>query len=348
MEGNDTATEQSAQDITGRIESQLYGSEEPEKTVDEKTVLDDAEELPESDDVDSDEEEDGSVDEEKTGEEQEETLATYLGVDEERVVVGDDGSVSINTIVDGETKAVPLKDVVASYQLQGHVNNKSMALETERKEFEEQQKQVVQDLQTRSEGVMALSKVLENQLVSEYNSIDWERLRTENPAEWTALRQEYSDKANQIQSAQSSIVEDYNRNMSEQQKKMETQNQQDMNAEFQKVLADNPDWVDETKRKEQIGELRTFLSTYGYADGDMDTVSDHRLIRLIKDAKSYRDGKKIAASKKVNNVPKFQKSSAAKASAANASKARSIKAKRAAVKKTGSIGDVAKLLLDRM
>lgn len=350
---SEAATEQSAQDVTARIESALYGSEEPETTTEDEVATGDAEELSTDADTESDDKEDGSDDELETQEdeqeeEQEATLATYLGVDEDRIIVDDDGSVSLTTIVDGEKKNVPLSELTKSFQLQGHVNNKSMALEKERKEFGEQKQQVLQELKQRSEGVASLGKVLENQLLQEYNSVDWEGLRVSNPAEWTAQRQEYADKAQQIQQAQLLMKQDFDRSSQEAQQQMEGQRQQHLQAEMAKVIEANPEWADEGKRSIAITGLRSTLTGYGFEESDMSNIMDHRIIQVLKDAKAYRDGKTAAETKKVRNVPKFQKPTATKATTQKMANARAIKAKRAAVKRTGSIADAASLLLDKM
>ena len=349
MDGN-TATGGSAQDISTRLESVLYDSEqekEPE-VADDEVVSEDAEKLPEDDDTDSDED-DGSTDLEDMASEEDLTLAGYLGLDDEKLDTTEDGEVVYNAIIDGETKQVPFKDVVASYQLQGHVNNKSMALESERKEFEEQKSLVEGELSKRVEGVGHLSQALEQQLVSEYNSIDWDKLRVENSSEWTALRQEYAEKAQSIQNIQGLIGEEQKRIQDEEQKSFIANQQKHLKEEMDKMISSNPEWSDPKVLDRDMGELRSFASSsYGFTDQDLSSVSDHRIIKVLQDAKAYRDGSKAAVTKKMKNVPKFQKPGATKGNAAALSKARDAKSRKAAVKKTGHINDVAKLLVDRM
>lgn len=343
----ETATEiNSAQDVEARIESSLYPEEVVDDTPQEpieleaEEVLDDAEELPEDDDS-TDDEEEGSDDY---------TLAKYLGVDEERIVVGEDGSVSLKAVIDGESKDVPLSELAKSYQLQGHVNNKSIALEAERKEFEGVKQQAAQEIQTRIQGVTALNKMAEDQLVGEYNNIDWDRLRSENPSEWSALRQEFSERAQQVQQTQALAGEELQRIQQEQQQVSQQQQQARLQSEFGKMLENNPNWADSAVRKSELDSMKTFLTdTYSFGEEDMQHVTDSRLVSLIQDAMKYRNNSVAGQKKIVKPVPKFQKPGAQKASSANLAKARSVKAKRAAVKQSnGSISDVASLIADRM
>jgi hypothetical protein len=350
---DNSATAQSAQDVTSRIEQALYPetAQKAEPVVaDDEEVVEDADELPDTDDSKSEEDE-GSEDEpgdEFTDEEL--SLAAYLGVDEDRLIVGEDGQVMLNAIIDGETKAVPLKELAASYQLQGHVNNKSMALENERKEFEATRTNVVQGLQQRVEGVTKLASAIEDELIGDYKRIDWDALRASDPSEWSALRQEYAERARKIEEVKNLAIEESKRIQTEiQQKQMEAM-QNHIAEQRAKMIEKNPEWADVNKRKEALVQIKSFLSsTYGYSESDAENISDARLVELVKDAMAYRQGKKAVETKKVKVVPKFQKPGASRIKSAQLAKARDIKAKKAAVRKSGgSIDSVANALLDRM
>jgi hypothetical protein len=344
----ETATDaSSAQDVQARIESSLYpedevvedAQQEPiEEEVDE--VSDDDDDLPEDDDSEAEDDE-GSDDY---------TLAKYLGVDEDRIKVNEDGSVSMVAVIDGKSQDVPLSELAKSYQLQGHVNNKSIAFEKERKEFEGNKEKALQELQTRIQGVNTLHQMAEDKLVSEYNNIDWDKLRRENPSEWSALRQEYTERAQEIQHAQSLAGQEAQRLQQEQQMKFQEQQQQRMQTEFTKMLENNPQWVDDGVRKQELDSMKSFLSSsYNFGEEDMQHVTDHRLVSLIQDAMKYRNGAKAGQEKIVKKVPKFQKPGAQKSQSASLAKARNVKAKRAAVKQSnGGIRDVASLIEDRM
>ena len=116
------------------------------------------------------------------------------------------------------------------------------------------------------------------------------------------------------------------------------------------MLDDNPTWADDVVREADQAELKTFLtSTYGFSSEDMASVSDHRLMRVLQDAKKYREGAKAVLNKKQKRVPKFRKPGASQKQTAALAKARSVKANRAAVSKGGGkTSDIANLILDRM
>lgn len=345
-----TTTGQPAQDISSRVEEALFGRDnETELTETHDDVVDDSEEaLLESDDTDS-EDDDGSDDLEDELTEEDLTLAGYLGIDEDRLIVGEDGSVSFNALIDGESKAVPLSELAKSYQLQGHVNNKSIALQNERKEFEEQRDTVAQALQVKLEQVSNMTKLVEDQLLGDFNRIDWDRLRVENPSEWSALRQEYAEKAQKIQQMQSQISTGQSELQQKAQQEMQIKQQEYMQDQLQKLIAENPTWSDVEVMKTETTAIKSFLTeTYGFTEDDLQYVTDHRLVNVIKDALSFRKGKKAAEVKITKAVPKFQKPGAPKGNVKSLEKARSVKARKLAVKKNGNVQNVANLLLDRM
>jgi len=347
----ETATGNSAQDITSRVESALFGSEVEPVGTDEDEVLDDAEGLPEDDDSDADDDEGSEKDKlAAIAEEEESTLASYLGLDDDRIVVDDDGATLFKAIIDGETKLVPLKELASSFQLQGHVNNKSMALETERKQFEEAQRSVVSQLQERIQGVDMLGKLAEQELVKEYESIDWNTLRHQDPANWTALRQEYAERAQKIQQVKELTTQEFARSQAEQAEKFQAQAATYFAAQQKAMIEDNPTWADEKVRSEKVGEMRNFLTNYGFTEEDALGINDHRLVRLIKDAQAYKAGLKAATEKKVVDkvLPKFQKPGSSQAISANMAKARAQKALVAKAKKTGNVNDIAASIVSRM
>lgn len=350
--GNETATDSSMQDIAARLEPALEAEHEqtdltPET---EDAVVEDEAILPETDDADTEEDDqldDDVVDELET--EEEATLASYLGVDDDRLEVGDDGSVSLKAKIDGEEKLVPLSELVSSYQLQGHVNNKSIAFEAERKEFEGIKQQVAQELHTRIQGVQAMGDELEKQLVSEYEMIDWTRLRAEDPAQWSALRQEFAEKAQKLQSTMAAAGQASNQANNEAQQQAITQRNQALAQEMEKAVIANPTWVDPAVKTAAVQALDTFMrTTYGFGDEDMALIGDHRVINLMQDAMAFRGGKKAAEKKAVKKLPKFQKPGGSKKQVAAAAGARQTKAMKAKLKASGSVGDTAALLLKRM
>lgn len=353
-----TAATESALPVEQRLEEALFPDADSELETDAKPQpansneesTDEEEDAPETE---KDElEEDSEDEEEPTGEDADDdslSLADYLGVPEDRLIEGENGELKLLAKVDGEMSEVDLKDLVKSYQLERHVNNKSMALEDERKGFEEQRQEAVTELREYSDKLTALSKVMEQELLEQFQSVNWDSLRANNPAEWSAKREEFAIRANTVQRKQQELMGAVSQLQEQQKQEFSQQRETMMKTRDKDLLEAFPEWTDEVVRDRSLNDLGKFLSdTYGMPEETIENTLDAKAIKLAMDAKAFRESKSSAAAKKSVKIPKFQKSGAAKASAANAAKARQAKGKKQALKKSGSVNDAASLLIDRI
>lgn len=343
------STEQAAS-VEDRLQEALY----PEAEL----AQDDVNELPSEESAEAIEGEDAPEDEEMEEGESEESeedsddelsLADYLGVPEDRLVVNDDGEIRLLAKIDGELEEVDLKSLVKSYQLEGHVNKKSMALEEERKEWTVQREEATKELRDYADNLTALSQVMEQELFSQFKSVDWDGLRQSNPAEWAAKREEFALRAQDVQTRQQQLKDAVGQLQQQQQVELEQQRTKALKTRDEALIQHKPEWVDEVVRDRDMQALGAFLhKQYGMPEDVIDQTFNAEAIKMALDAKAFREGRETAQAKKQKPVPKFQKSGAAKASAANLAKAREGKAKKAALKRDGSITSAANLLLDRM
>lgn len=342
-----------AQDIESRIANALDFGDDDSAT-DDEVVTGDDESLPESDDTDSEEEDDSvesdGEDEQSDLEDEDLTLANILGIEEDKLDYDDEGNVVFKAVVNGESTDVPLKDLVKSYQLEGHVNNKSIALEKDRKEFEQNRDHVYGELTKRVETINNLVETAEKQLLSDFEGIDWEMLRATDPAEWTALRQQAMERAQLIENIKSQAGKIGSGLTEEQQKEQQQKQAEFMQQELNKMIEDNPEWADQSIMNKEFGEIGSFLNEkYGFSPEEVANALDARLMRLIRDARAYHNGRQKASEKKVEKkVPKFRKPGQSSAQRAALQKARDVKAKKQQLRKTGSTKDVAALIIDRM
>lgn len=211
--------------------------------------------------------------------------------------------------IDGKEDAVPLSEVLKSYQLSKHVNNQSQELANQRKAFEAERENKLKEVQHRLTEAQALSQQLETELVAEYNAIDWVTLRNTDPAEFAARKQEYNERWNRIQAHKNkSLAESYRIQQETAQKQMD-QARDVLKAESQKLLDAIPEWKDEAKAKSGKQELRDYLSSMGFSNEDINSLTDHRSIRIIRNAMLYEraSNKATIVQKKVSTLPKVMK-----------------------------------------
>lgn len=277
------------------------------------------------------------------------SIASILGLEDDKLEYDKEGKVVFNAIIDGKVEKVSVADMVKSYQLQGHVNNKSMQLETDRKEFTTTRDKAYQELTVRLQGLGKLMEVAEKSLLEDYQSIDWNTLRMTEPGEWAALQQQFQQRLQKIQQVKELGGQEAARISEEQRQQQQEAYSARINGELQKMVLDNPTWADTATMTKEFGEIGAFLrDKYGFTDEEVAQNLDARLMRLIQDARQFHSGK-TATEKKLNpNTPKFLKPSTT-GDRPSLQKARAVKAAKDAIRKSGgSIDAVAAAIQDRM
>lgn len=211
--------------------------------------------------------------------------------------------------VDGKEDAVPLSEVLKSYQLSKHVNNQSQELANKRKEFEAQSEKKLQEIAHRLTEAQALSQQLEADLTNEYNSIDWTTLRNTDAAEFAARKQEYNERWNRIQGMKNRALTEAYRISQETQTKQQEEYTKLVNAEIAKWSEVIPEWKDESKRAAGKAEVVSYLRSNGFTDQEISGIYDSRQLKVIRNAMLYEKSSKTATlqQKKVVNLPKVLK-----------------------------------------
>ena len=315
MEGNTTQTTGEAASVVNPVDdiaSLLMGDEEQTGNEDQQTRPKETQQG-ESDGQQTEGEGEESGEEQKTQDEQSEedlTWAKALGVDENQFVLDDNGNLKgIVVKVDGEISTLPLKEVIAGYQLNKHVTQKSQALSEERREFERLRAQGAQMLSNKIVAAERLTQMLHQNLVSEYSGIDWDLLRIQNPGEYAAKVADFQAKNQGIQAALASIESEKEQISMQQTQEYQQNLARYLDFQFHKVLEHNPSWADQETMRSNINEIGDIAAKeYGITQEEFGMLNDYRHLEIIKDAIAYRKGKSVSK-QKIQNVPNIQRSS---------------------------------------
>lgn len=227
-------------------------------------------------------------------------LAEATELDLEKIM-----DLSVPTKIDGKTGTARIRDLVKSYQLDGHINQKLAALDTDRKTFEtkraEYEKAVGERLHSMEQGI----QVLERSLVGEFQSVDWTKLQAEDPARFNSAYVGYQQRFGQLQSLSQQIAAEKQKEQGSMQAKAKAW------AEEQRALlkAKVPEWSDDTKRAQDRAAIAEYLKGYGVTDEEFGQLEDHRYALIIRDAWKYGQLQKDrpATLKKVKAAPKLLK-----------------------------------------
>lgn len=277
-------------------------------------------------------------------------LANMFGLDQSQVSVSDDGKLKIRVKIDGQESEATLADLVKGYQLEGHVTRKSMELADQRKALEAQTLQQQTALAQQAQQAAFLLQTAEQQLIGEYQSIDWQRLRRENPAEYSAAQLDYSQRARQIEGMKEQALSITRQYDADAQAKQAQAYEAHLEAEKAALLEAVPEWKDEAKAEAGKAEIVTFLRESGFTPEEIGSIGNHKALLLIRDAMAYRKAAKSTdvTAKQIKKVVKPVLKPGAVQTKAEAARKQSTEARATLRKMGGNTDSVAALLLDRM
>jgi len=249
--------------------------------------------------------------------------------------------------INGEEREVSLEELTKGYSRQSDYTKKTQDLATKRKEAEDVHKQMslqVEYLQAeRQEYINALSQVVQNSMVGlqDYQNIDWETLRQEDPITYVTKKEEERDAKEKVQQ------------MIGQQQAAQAQEESHQKAIFvehkqeetRKLVDALPAWSDPTKRAKLSSELREYAVSQGFTEDDIKGLVDHRQVVTLYKASKYDklQGSDIKQ-KKTKNKPKVIRSGTLKTKSETSKEKRKVQMKR--LQQTGHVDDAAALLED--
>ena len=302
---------------------------------------------------DSDDEDTTAEAEEVEAEEEpdSEEAPSYQSVDELAEATGmslDEflGQIKVTAKIDGQDEAITLSELRDGYQRQQSYTRKTQELAEQRKALEAAKQQVHEEANSRLKELGAMVGALEQQLIGEYQSVNWQELRQTDPAEFAALRAEYQERANRIEQMKAHARGHAERQQHETTQQQQAQYQQIMQREAQALLTAIPEWSDQSVAQREKGELREYMVTNGYSPEEVNSLLDHRAVRMIRNAmlfdKQNRDVK--AAKKKVAPLRKVTRPGSKDEGKTTASQKSRDKAAR--LRKTGRVDDAAAIFYD--
>lgn len=206
-------------------------------------------------------------------------LLTSMKVDPESVK-----SLPVTVKIDGVEKAVPLAEVIKSYQLEGHVNNKSIEVSNQKQALEQERTQWRQATQQALSQHQAMGNLALQMLNHDFAKVDWNTLRASNPAEFAALQAEFQQRQGQIQNFLGQVQQQQASAQAEQQQLM----QQNLAAERERLHAAIPEWRDPAAFEKDRQQISQYARNLGFQDAELNQIFDHRYMRILHDAARYQ------------------------------------------------------------
>lgn len=198
--------------------------------------------------------------------------------------------------VNGEELKVTREELTKGYMKDADYRHKTTQLSEAKREFESQKADLLQQYDQRLAELDALISV-------QSQETNWEELRDTDPSEY--LRQK-------------DLLERRTKVRDEALKEAREEQKQQIEAykaqEAEKLIAAIPDWLDADTRKAETTEMRkTLTEEYGFTAQEVNSLLDHRLVRMARDAMKGREAmqkleqRKADAKRKVETAPPLSK-----------------------------------------
>ena len=249
--------------------------------------------------------------------------------------------------VDGEEIEVTFDELLKGYSRQSDYTKKTQELSQGRKEIEEAKSTydsaLSQMQQERQHYVTQLNQILQNSSnnLQEYDKIDWDTLKNDDPIEYVKLREDYRDGKDKMQAL------NQQRQMAMQQQQAEAQKvqQEAVQVERAKMIEALPEWGDPDKQKELATDVKSYALSQGFSEEELNSLIDHRsVLVLMKAAKFDALEKADVKSKKLKNKPKVIRSGKGKGRNSDSKSKLNTKMKR--LQQSGRVEDAAMLMED--
>ena len=227
-------------------------------------------------------------------------LAEAIGWDVDRM-----SDLELPVKIDGKEGTARLRDLVKSYQLDGHINQKLATLDTDRKTFESKRQESERAVADRLLKLDAGVKTLERALAGEFSSVDWQKLQTESPEEFNRLYVGYQTRYAALNDIAGQIAQEQQRFQTDAQAKAKERSEE----EFKLLQAKVPEWSDSTRRAKDKADIVDYLKGVGISKEEFEQIGDHRQLLVVRDAWKWNQLQKSkpATLNKVKAAPKLLK-----------------------------------------
>jgi len=253
------------------------------------------------------------------------------------------------TNVDGERQEVSIGEWKDGYQNAQRAERLTQEAQDLRDQLQAEKQALAQRQEREAVESASLLNSVELALKKEYNQINWNELRANNPTEWAVRRQEFQERQSALTKMRQDSAQEWDRNQQTRAEEHKGQMAEAIEREHRSMMAKVPEWKDESVMQAEQASLRDYLLKSGYNPQEIDEAYDHRAIVLARKAMKYdamqSTGK--AATKKVVKLGKKVLTPGAKRSKGAAKKDAEGRM-RSSLKKSGSVDDAAALIHHRL
>jgi hypothetical protein len=246
--------------------------------------------------------------------------------------------ISYTVKVDGKDVEVTLDELQAGYSRQADYTRKSQVLAEQRKKADDELAATQQERQRYSEQLEQINQ-LANSKLKQFDNVDWEKLKLEDPMQYAIQRESYRD----LKDEQKTIEKEKDDLKKKEQEELQ-QKIKGVLEENKKILAEKlPILSDPAKGKEVGNKIKNFALSLGFSDQEVNSIIDARIVQVLYDAMQYNNLKKAKISKKMQRVVPKVTTPGSGTTKGEVSSDR-VKQLRARAKRSGKVDDAAALI----
>lgn len=194
------------------------------------------------------------------------------------------------------------EELKKGYMLEKAFRMKTAQLAREKEAVQAKIKEAIEPkLKEYDEKLQIAEQVIWHSLGPELKAIDWNKLAAENPAEWA---QKYQQVQN-INAQLAHIQSERQRIASERDKETQAQLRKQAEEAVEILKSEIPGW-----NNDLYGQiLKTGVEKYGFKPEEVNAITDHRAIKVLKDAMEYQrlKAKPVVEKRAVPQAPKVVK-----------------------------------------
>ena len=204
--------------------------------------------------------------------------------------------------LDGAEKAIPLSDVIKSYQQEADYTRKTQTLAEQRRTFESERQVAIDAYRQQLAQAQALGNLGRQQLLAEFQNIDWNKLRMEDPVKWSVMNTDFNQRAGVIDRHLQQVVQEQQQQQLLQQQEL---TEKVLPAEREKLLEARPEWRDESQFAAAKLQMMKFGRDLGFSEAELNQIYDHRYMVALDLASRYLalQASSPAAVKRVRTAP---------------------------------------------
>jgi hypothetical protein len=320
---NDEGDDVPARDV-GDDEEEKRGKEEDADSPDD-TDEDEEDSSEESDDEadDDDEEEDEEEEEEEAEEEDDEEPETFT------------------VKVEGQDEEVTLDELLQGYSRTADYTRKTQQLAEERAALSQAADEIAQEREVYGQRLEMLGEALAQSMPQEPN---WSELKAKNPEKYAQVWAEWQQQQGKLKA----LAEERTRVAQQNAEHVQQKLAEHVMGERDKLIKAVPGWDNDATRKEEQDALIEYAkSEFGFTNEDLGSVTDHRLMLMLRKAMLHdqlQEKKKSVKVKKQKKVKRLKPGTPQPRTA----KKRRLKEKRKRAVESGKVDDAAAAIFDML